>query len=87
MIVERETEHRLKRLLELKSDRDGNIDVSMITQAHIQKRFEGKYRKEEAEELMTYAAGKIGEIREVFYNAGRSQQRKRMYTENEIVAN
>ena len=41
-------EHRVKRLLELPSP----VTVTKISQSHIQKRIESKYRKEEAEALM-----------------------------------
>ena len=74
-------EYRLKRLLELPSP----ITITKITQCHIQKRVDNKYRKEEAEALMEDAAQlTLGQIVVEQYQAGKSTREKKTLVKREL---
>lgn len=67
--------HRVKRLLELPSP----ITISKISQNHIQRRVDRKYRKEEALELMVEVEKlDLGTVVEESFNAGKSQRSKKL---------
>ena len=67
--------HRIKRLLELESP----LTITKITQKHIQKRVENKYRKEEAESLMDDVVKLgLGHINVEEYQAGKQNRMKKI---------
>lgn len=66
--------HRMKRLLELSSP----VTVAKISQNHIQRRVDKKYRKEEAIDLMEEAAKyDLATVVTEKYNAGRNERLKK----------
>lgn len=68
-------ERRIKRLLELSTP----ITVSQISQSHIQRRVDNKYRNEEAEELMnTVVKISLGDIVVEEYQAGKVLREKKI---------
>ena len=74
-------DHRVKRLLELPSP----ITVTHITQHHIQKRVDNKYRKEEAQALMEDVVQlKLGEIVPAEYQAGKQKREKNILLKRKI---
>ena len=73
-------EHRIKRVLELTSP----ITISKISQSHIQRRVDSKYRKEEAEELMNDVVKiSLGEI--VIDQAGKLRREKKTLSKRKIA--
>jgi hypothetical protein len=73
--------HRVKRLLELPSP----TSVTHITQHHIQKRVDNKYRKEEAEALMEHDLQlNLGEIVTAEYQAGKLKREKKTLVKRKI---
>jgi predicted nucleic acid-binding protein len=58
--------------------------VTHITQRHIQKRVDNKYRKEEAEALMEHVLQlKLGEIVTAEYQAGKQKRERKTKTREE----
>ena len=75
-------EHRIKQVLELTSP--GTI--SKISQSHIQRRVDSKYRKEEAEELMNDVVKiSLGEIVIEEYQAGKLRREKKTLSKRKIA--
>ena len=73
--------NRIKRMLELPSP----ITITDITKRHIQRRVNGSWRAEEAEEIMKLGENEgFGTIENIQYNAGSQKRNKKVFVKRKV---